>query len=50
MNDEIQYTDKFDILTYPLGTNSVAVMSPDCIYASTMKFKGIQLRSNRLKA
>jgi 4-hydroxy-L-threonine phosphate dehydrogenase PdxA len=31
MNDEIQYTGKFDILTYPLGTNSVVVMSPDCI-------------------
>ena len=31
VNDEIQYTDKLDILTYPLGTNSVIVMSPDCI-------------------
>jgi hypothetical protein len=30
MNDEIQYTDKFDILTYHLGTNSFVVMSPDC--------------------
>ena len=31
VNDEIQYTDKLDILTNTLGTNSFIVMSPDCI-------------------
>jgi len=30
VNDEIQYTDKLDILTNHLGTNSVIVMSPGC--------------------
>ena len=29
---EIQYTGKFDILTYFFRTNSVVVLSPDCIY------------------
>jgi len=31
VNYEIQYTGKFDMLTYFLGTNSVVVLSPDCI-------------------
>jgi hypothetical protein len=30
VNDEIQYTDKFNILTYPIVTNGVVVWSPDC--------------------
>lgn len=29
---EIRYTDKFDILTFFLETNSVVVSSPDCIW------------------
>ena len=29
--NEIQYTGKFDMLTYFFGTNSVVVLSPDCI-------------------
>jgi len=29
MIDEIQYTDKFDILTYIMETNSVVVLSPN---------------------
>ena len=32
VNDKIQYTGKFDMLTYIFGTNSVVVLSPDCIY------------------
>ena len=31
VNREIQYTGKFDMLTYYFGTNSVVVLSPDCI-------------------
>ena len=31
VNYEIQYTGKFDMLTYVFGTNSVVVLSPDCI-------------------
>ena len=31
VNYEIQYTGKFDMLTYFFGTNSVVVLSPDCI-------------------
>ena len=27
INDKIQYTDKFDILTYVEGTNSVVVLN-----------------------
>jgi len=34
VNYEIQYTGKFDMLTYFLGTNSVVVLSPDCILIS----------------
>jgi len=30
VNYEIQYTGKFDMLTYVFGTNSVLVLSPDC--------------------
>jgi len=30
MNFEIQYTGKFDMLTYVFRTNSVVVLSPDC--------------------
>ena len=30
VNYEIQYTGKFDMLTYLFGTNSVVVLSPDC--------------------
>jgi len=31
INNEIQYTGKFDMLTYFFGTNIVVVLSPDCI-------------------
>jgi len=30
LNYEIQNTDKFDILTYFLGTSRVVVLSPNC--------------------
>ena len=30
VNYEIQFTGKFDMLTYFFGTNSVVVLSPDC--------------------
>jgi len=33
VNYEIQYTGKFDMLTFFFGTNSVVVLSPDCTQA-----------------
>ena len=36
VNYEIQYTGKFDMLTYVFGTNSVLVLSPDCNKSDTL--------------
>ena len=33
---KIQYTGKFDMLTYFFGTNSVVVLSPDCTITITI--------------
>jgi len=47
--NEIQYTGKFDMLTYFFGTNSVVVLSPDCTIELTQmgqtsgKYKAITL-------
>ena len=37
VNKKIQYTGKFDMLTYVFGTNSVVVLSPDCIINLLLK-------------
>jgi len=38
VNYEIQYTGKFDMLTYFFGTNSDVVLSPDCITYFILKY------------
>ena len=38
---KIQYTGKFDMLTYFFGTNSVVVLSPDCtIFITSFVWRG----------
>ena len=49
VNDEIQYTDKLDILTNPLGTNSVIVMSPDCTTIFFVKAENVNILHNILR-
>jgi hypothetical protein len=52
MNIGIKYTDTFHILTYPLGTNSVVVMSPDCTLLTLLKTVYIRknVRNSKISA